>query len=87
MNFSSFEQMQFSKVKIGHVCWIYTRKHVTPLFNFELTTLWIMNNLLFMSDEENVVYPIPHPSISDLKASSSSQPFWSSNPKQVNATV
>jgi len=69
--------MNFSKVKTGHLCWIYLGDRLWLLPNVDRTTLLHRGNLYWVPSDEQVVRPAPHhpaPRSSQARPISSSQP-------------
>ena len=78
MALRAFDQMKFCVMEEGRICCICTRKRLLPLPNVNRTTLLKLDNLSFIPDDEELVYPTTPPLLQPhLGASSSSQPSFS----------
>jgi len=74
---AAIEIMNFSKVEVGRLCWIYPGDWLLLLPNVDQTTLLYGANLYWISSDTKVVQPInppPPPHSSQAGPSSSSQP-------------
>jgi len=73
---TAFEIMNFCKVEVGRLCWIYPKDQPFPLLNADRTTLLHRGNLYWVPGDEEVIRPIFHkhaPHSSQAGPSSSSQ--------------
>ena len=73
---AAFEIMNFCKVEIGHLCWIYLRDRLLSLPNVDQTVLLHRGNLQWVLGDAEVVQPSPPPPqfTSQAGPSSSSHP-------------
>jgi len=56
----AFEIMNFCRVEVGHLCWIYPGDRLLPLPNIDRTTLLHRDNLYWVPADAEVIQLTPH---------------------------
>ena len=82
-----FEQMKFCNVEAGCGCWIYLENQLMPLPNIDCITLLSLANLYFLASDKELAQPMPLPSPTHLRVSSSSKPSSSFDLTGLHATL